>query len=78
MHSLYKEVEVEIDHEDVKFYLDDMSDEDLKRIGYVRTSSKATIEDVKKSFSEFVKEYKPDSYSHHSVLISRIIKDLDL
>ena len=78
MRSFYKEIEVELDDNDIEFYLKDMNDDELRRIGFIRTSTKANIDDVKKDFVEFLKVYKPEVYSYQDILLDKIKKVLDL
>ena len=78
MRSVYKEIEVELDDDDIEFYLKDMKDDELRRIGFIRTSTKANLDDVKKDFVEFLKVYKPDVYSYQDILLDKIKKVLDL
>ena len=78
MRSVYKEIEVELDDDDIEFYLKDMNDDELRRIGLIRTSTKANLDDVKKDFVEFLKVYKPEVYSYQDILLDKIKKVLDL
>ena len=78
MRGVYKEIEVELDDDDIEFYLKDMKDDELRRIGFIRTSTKANLDDVKKDFVEFLKVYKPDVYSYQDILLDKIKKVLDL
>lgn len=78
MRSFYKEIEVELDDDDIEFYLKDMNDDELRRIGFIRTSTKANLDDVKRDFVEFLKVYKPDVYSYQDILLDKIKKVLDL
>ena len=78
MRGFYKEIEVELDDDDIEFYLKDMKDDELRRIGFIRTSTKANLDDVKKDFVEFLKVYKPDVYSYQDILLDKIKKVLDL
>ena len=78
MRSFYKEIEVELDDNDIEFYLKDMNDDELRRIGFIRTSTKVNLDDVKRDFVEFLKVYKPDVYSYQDILLDKIKKVLDL
>lgn len=75
--TITKEVEVELDDEDVKFYLESMRDEELRQMGFIRTTTKVNMDDVKREFVEFLKVYKPTAYSHQDILLERIKKVLD-
>lgn len=78
MRNFYKEIEVELDDEDIKFYLNDMKDDELRRIGFIRTSTKANLDDVKRDFVEFLKVYEPGVYTHQDILLDKIKKVLDI
>ena len=78
MRSFYKEIEVELDDNDIEFYLKDMNDDELRRIGFIRTSTKVNLDDVKRDFVEFLKVYKPEVYSYQDILLDKIKKVLDL
>ena len=78
MRSVYKEIEVELDDDDIEFYLKDMNDDELRRIGFIRTSTKVNLDDVKRDFVEFLKVYKPEVYSYQDILLDKIKKVLDL
>lgn len=78
MRSFYKEIEVELDDDDIKLYLDRMRDAELRSIGLIRTSTKANLDDVKRNFVEFLKVYKPEVYTHQDILLDKIKKALDL
>lgn len=78
MRSFYKEIEVELDDNDIEFFLKNMKDEELRQLGYIRTSTKINLDDIKRDFVEFCKIYKYEPLSHHSILIERIKKVLDI
>lgn len=78
MRSFYKEIEVELDDEDIKFYLNDMKDDELRSIGLIRTSTKASLDDVKRDFVEFLKVYEPGVYTHQDILLDKIKKVLGI
>lgn len=78
MSNFYKEIEVELDDEDIKFYLNDMKDDELRRIGFIRTSTEANLDDVKRDFVEFLKVYEPGVYTHQAILLDKIKKVLGI
>lgn len=82
MRSFYKSVDVEIDDWDVKDYLDDLSDKDLKQMGYSRVLSVDDvgmppykfIDELKRAVQELKSHVKLEPYSHEAILLERLMR----